>query len=241
MPRVMSEEGFLANCDGRFNVNVTLAEFLWACVSRPFAFRSVECAADRKSARCASTLYPLIFACPGGPRRRGEEDKRKDGRTRADRRGEIDVYQTRIRIGEKAFRSWGPVAYNRTCNKVQTRPIPDDMEDGHQRKRKDPQQKQRPAYHTYLEKKFMGRSATRDHVAKKVAWVDGNVVSDIKGKNYAGAGVFYGDGSPQNRSIQVNVLALPGAAAPPRRARTAPTAPPRAVRLRRDRSDVHLL
>eukprot|EP00660_Eupelagonema_oceanica_P013219 gene13219-biopygen36976 len=105
-----------------------------------------------------------------------DKDNRRGGRIRADRRGEIEGYRTRLRIGEKAFRYWGPEAYNRTCSKVQTRPIPEEKVDKPKRKceqQETQQTKQRQAYLAFLENKYKGNSATRDDKGKQVVWADG--------------------------------------------------------------------
>eukprot|EP00662_Eupelagonemidae_sp_cell21_P003516 gene3516-biopygen117791 len=50
------------------------------------------------------------------------QDNRKEGKNRADKKGVISSLSFRSGIGGKAFRSWGPEAYNAVCERVGKRP-----------------------------------------------------------------------------------------------------------------------
>ena len=136
-----------------------------------------------------------------------ETDRRQNGVSRADRRGEIQHYQPQLMIGKKAFRSWGPEAYNAVCSRVKTRPPPAEraVKDT-RRPGKVPEDQdilQRKAYYGYLAHKYQGRAETRDEDGRTVVWTDGSAVEDERGVWHAGAGIFYGNGNGNNRSISV--------------------------------------
>eukprot|EP00666_Eupelagonemidae_sp_cell4sb_P017912 gene17912-biopygen33807 len=104
-------------------------------------------------------------------------DRRKDGITRAAARGEIDIHGARLKVGRKAFRCWGPEAYNRTCRRVEKRAEPETerkgSDTGGKRGGKAPEDAdatERKGYYAYLEEKYKGRKETRDEEGRIMIW-----------------------------------------------------------------------
>jgi ribonuclease HI len=136
-----------------------------------------------------------------------EEDNRKMGITRSCTRGEIDLHQTALMIGRKAFRYWAPEAYNKVCSKVATRPEPKAERKKDCKNCKQPEDceaKQRAAYYAHLEHKYKGQREATDEQGRVIIYTDGSAVKHAAGGWGAGAGVFYGDGNKRNKSLRVN-------------------------------------
>eukprot|EP00662_Eupelagonemidae_sp_cell21_P015808 gene15808-biopygen88115 len=139
-----------------------------------------------------------------------EQDNRQTGRSRADARGEIDTLSFRPGVGGKAFRSWGPEEYNAVCRKVHTRQEPaekaGDEEESSRKKGHEPADEnavERHGYYAYLDAKYQGKEWSRDEEGRKIIWTDGSAVQDESGRCRAGAGIFYGVGSKNNRALEV--------------------------------------
>jgi ribonuclease HI len=136
-----------------------------------------------------------------------EEDNRKTGITRASKRGEIDLYQTSLNIGRKAFRYWAPEAYNNVCNKVVTRPEPKEERAEQCKEGKAPEDcdaKERAGYYAYLNHKYKGEKEAFDEQRRIMIYTDGSAIKHKHEGWKAGAGVFYGDRNTRNRALQVN-------------------------------------
>eukprot|EP00662_Eupelagonemidae_sp_cell21_P057006 gene57006-biopygen95667 len=137
------------------------------------------------------------------------EDARQTGATRANTRGEIELHAAN-RIGQKAFRCWGPEAYNRTCQKVKTRPKPQQAKALPKSNTKrggapgDMDETERKGYYAYLESKYQNMKEKKDEEGRKMIWTDGSAIEDEKGHMRAGAGVFIGVGHKGNREIAVD-------------------------------------
>eukprot|EP00666_Eupelagonemidae_sp_cell4sb_P002548 gene2548-biopygen33462 len=134
-----------------------------------------------------------------------ETDNRRAGTSRADKRGEI-AEESAGRIGKKAFRVWGPEAYNRTCRRSTTRAKVDEKgsENAKRRKGRSPEDcdaKERNGYYAYLDNKFKGKKESRDDCGRLMIWTDGSSVESEKGGRRAGTGIFYGDGNEKNCAL----------------------------------------
>eukprot|EP00666_Eupelagonemidae_sp_cell4sb_P018102 gene18102-biopygen33181 len=134
-----------------------------------------------------------------------EEDRRRTGTTRADKRGEMECCPAG-RIGKKAFSNWAPEAWNRVCGRAITRKPQQvetkDAEKGVGKAPEDCHSKERTGYYAYLVDKYK----TWEEVGRKVIWTDGSAVKDDSGVRRAGAGVFYGVGNEKNRALAVTGL-----------------------------------
>jgi len=136
-----------------------------------------------------------------------DDDKRRTGVSRADTRGEIQEPRIRLKIGQKAFRNWGPEAYNEVCRRVKTRPKPQEPDKDTLRGKagkapEDTEKLQREGYYAYLKAKYTDKDH-RDEDGRKVVWTDGSAVNGSEGRK-AGAGVFHGLGNENNRIVAVD-------------------------------------
>jgi ribonuclease HI len=114
-------------------------------------------------------------------------------------------------VGGKAFRSWAPEAYNRTCAKVRSRGTQGtgEREGNAQTHRKatlpsDSDATERKGYYSYLNRKYSDRTGTQDEEGRTVIWTDGSSVETTAGVRKAGAGIFLGIGSKRNKELEVS-------------------------------------
>ncbi len=135
-----------------------------------------------------------------------DDDERKTGRSRAQKRGEIEEHPAG-RKGKKAFRNWAPEAHNRTCRKVITRQRPAESDTAGKKQKgnipPDHEATERKGYYAYLRSKYKGTAETTDVAGRVKIWTDGSAIEKGKGERTAGSGIFYGDGNTLNRAIPV--------------------------------------